>query len=227
MKNSSRAKDFSLQGGIIYGVRERVLEHGATCLDTLELLSCLLALPLDDAGEFLRSGVAQSLGNLDPLQVRSHLSPARAATLLAAVELGRRTWTGLRGEQFKDLNNPELVAGELSCIAYQEQEHFAVLLLDIKHRLISKQIVSRGTLDETIAHPRDVFRAAVRQNAASIVVGHNHPSGQTSPSQEDLRLTEQLILCGKTLQIPVLDHIIVGQGNFTSLRRATSLWGTY
>jgi DNA repair protein RadC len=225
MANTSRVKDFSQHGSISYGVRERVLDHGATCLDTLELLSCVLGLPLDDAGEFLRSQGAQSLCNLDPLQVKSHLSPARAATLLAAVELGRRTWTGLRDE-LKDMSNPELVAGELSCIAYQEQEHFAVLLLDIKNRLISKQIVSRGTLDETIAHPRDVFRAAVRQNAANIIVGHNHPSGNTDPSQEDLRLTQVLIDCGKTLQIPVLDHLIVGLGNFTSLKRATSLWAT-
>jgi len=93
--------------------------------------------------------------------------------------------------------------------------------------MIAKRITSVGTIDETIAHPREVFRDAVRLGAAGIILVHNHPTGQTSPSSEDMRLTEQLIACCQTLQITVLDHVILGHGEFTSLRRTTSLWSMY
>jgi DNA repair protein RadC len=212
-----------------FTVRDRLLAVGARGLSTVELVACLMG--EDEAATApwfaqIAGSHVSGLRHLDTAEVLGQLSPSRTAKLIAAVELGHRTWAGSLGAM-SDLSNPELVARELGCIAYAEQEHFAVLLLDIKNRLISKQIVSRGTLDETIAHPRDVFRAAVRHNAANIIVAHNHPSGNTDPSQEDLRLTQILIDCGKTLQIPVLDHVIVGQGNFTSLRRVTGLWGSY
>jgi DNA repair protein RadC len=211
-----------------FSAREQLLTYGAKGLSVLELVGCLLG-----EHEGLEEWVSEVAGthvfglrNLEVAEVLGRLSPSRAATLIAAIELGRRTWTTCPSV-LGDMSAPELVADALSCIAYAEVEHFAVLLLDVKNRLISRQVITQGTLNETIAHPRDVFRAAVRQNAAFIVVGHNHPSGATEPSQEDLRLTEQLIHCGKTLQIPVLDHIIVGHGNFTSLRRVTGLWGSY
>jgi DNA repair protein RadC len=210
-----------------FTVRDRLLAVGATGLSTVELMACLMGEDEAATAQWftqIAGSHVSGLRHLDTAEVLGQLSPSRTAKLMAAVELGHRTWVGSTGS-LNDLTNPELVAQELSCIAYAEVEHFAVLLLDIKHRLISKQIVSRGTLDETLAHPRDVFRAAVRQNAAAIIVGHNHPSGNTDPSQEDLRLTQILIDCGKTLQISVLDHIIVGQGRFTSLRRVTGLWG--
>lgn len=100
-------------------------------------------------------------------------------------------------------------------------EHFGVLSLDTKHRVIGWDVVSIGTLDATIVHPRDVFRAAILQNAAAIVLAHNHPSGDTTPSPDDLTLTKRMATVGDLMGINVLDHIIVGEGGqffaFTTL----------
>jgi DNA repair protein RadC len=226
---AASVKDISSTKHPQFTASDRLLAFGSEALTNLELVACVLGEPdLVASAQWFSQLVGShvsGLRNLEVSELVGRLTPSRAAALVAAIELGRRTWTTSTAT-LSDLANPEAVAAHLIGIAYAEVEHFAVLLLDIKHRLISKQIVSRGTLDETIAHPRDVFRAAVRHNAAAIIVAHNHPSGQTDPSQEDLRLTQVLIHCGKTLQIPVLDHLIVGHGNFTSLKRATSLWAT-
>jgi DNA repair protein RadC len=153
------------------------------------------------------------------------ITEASEARILASIELGRRLFNPEVTYEKSLIGSPRAVAELMSrYMAYSEQEKFAVVLLNVKNQLISHRVISVGTLDETIAHPRDVFRQAVRVNAAGIIVSHNHPSGSTSPSNEDYRLTEQLILCGKTLQIPVLDHVIVGGAEYTSLRRTTDLW---
>lgn len=146
--------------------------------------------------------------------------------MLAAIELGRRVFLPSAQKRLV-CDRPENVVAAFPELHIATVEHFGVLLLDVKNRLIAKRITSVGTIDETIAHPREVFRDAVRVSAAGIIVVHNHPSGQSIPSQEDLRLTEQLLACGRTLQIPVLDHVVIGYGEFTSLRRTTSLWSTY
>jgi DNA repair protein RadC len=99
-----------------------------------------------------------------------------------------------------------------------------VLLLDIKHRLMGSQIISIGTATETIAHPRDIFREVIRQGAVRVIVAHNHPSGILDPSPEDLALTRQLLAGGRLLGIPLLDHLILGNGDHCSLRQTTALW---
>jgi DNA repair protein radc len=109
-------------------------------------------------------------------------------------------------------------------LMWESQEHFAVLHLDVKHRLLSQQIVTRGTATETLSHPRETFRSAIKQGASRILVAHNHPSGCLDPSPEDLALTRQLLQAGQLLQIPVLDHLILGGGQFLSLRQRTNLW---
>jgi DNA repair protein RadC len=205
------------------------LERGPSLASTAELVSCICRLSTAEAEAFLSEQVgpvirvAAGLRNLNRDEVASRLSPARAAALLAAVELGRRAFGPVLLTDLID--GPESAAAQFADIAYSDVEQFAVLLLDIKNRLIAKQTISTGTLDETIAVPRDVFRLAVKMNAANIIVGHNHPSGESLPSPEDLSLTKGLIKAGETLGIPVLDHLIVSEGNFTSLRRTTELWG--
>jgi DNA repair protein RadC len=101
------------------------------------------------------------------------------------------------------------------------------LLLDIKHRLLSTQVISIGTATETIAHPRDIFREVIRQGATRVIVAHNHPSGQLEPSTEDIVLTRQLLSGAQLLGIPLLDHLILGNGNFSSLRQTTDLWSDH
>jgi len=107
---------------------------------------------------------------------------------------------------------------------HQDKEHLVSLCLDAQHRLKSFSLVSMGTLNETLAHPREIFRPAIADSARSIIVVHNHPSGDPSPSRLDLRLTRQLYLVGDLLRIPLLDHIIIGDGKYFSFREVARLW---
>jgi DNA repair protein RadC len=104
-------------------------------------------------------------------------------------------------------------------LIYQKQEEFKVVLLNSKNRVLHHQTVSLGSLNETLVHPRDVFRPAITFSAASIILVHNHPSGDPTPSDEDIALTKQLCVCGKILDIPVVDHIIIGFYGYTSLKK--------
>jgi DNA repair protein RadC len=224
---SPKVRDASVQP------RDRLLNYGVNSLNTVELLS-ILGLPKEQAIQFM-----SRLGDLnaDPysqlrqtsLEELKHwykFSDAKAAILLAALELGRRVFLPT-AQNRPILDRPESVAAAFPDLQFATVEKFGVALVDIKNRMIAKRITSVGTIDETLAHPREIFRDAVRLGAAGIILVHNHPSGETSPSTEDLRLTEQLIACGRTLQISVLDHVVLGHGEFTSLRRTTSLWSTY
>jgi DNA repair protein RadC len=110
---------------------------------------------------------------------------------------------------------------------WQNQERFAVLLLDVKNRLLGTQVITIGTATETLASPREIFREVIRQGATRTIVAHNHPSGNVEPSQEDIELTRQLLAGAQLLGIPLLDHLILGNGNHQSLREITTLWNDY
>jgi DNA repair protein RadC len=184
-------------------------------------------------GQFLLSHLAQQ--GMDPLTRLQETSapeltqidgvgPAKAATILAAIELGRRVFLA-RPPEGSLIDSPEAAAAVLTAeLSWDAQEHFAVILLDIKNRLMGRQLVTRGTATETLSHPRETFKAAIRQGATRILIAHNHPSGHLDPSPDDLALTEQLLRVGQLLQIPVLDHLILGRGQFVSLRQTTHLW---
>jgi DNA repair protein RadC len=117
------------------------------------------------------------------------------------------------------LNSPSDAASVLiELLENEPAEVFAILCVTTKHRVIGYHEVSRGTLDSTTAHPREVFKTAVMVNAASILLAHNHPSGDPTPSSDDIQLTRRLIDAGEILGIQVLDHIIVGDGRYVSLR---------
>jgi DNA repair protein RadC len=104
-------------------------------------------------------------------------------------------------------------------MVYQKQEEFKVVLLNSKSRVLHHQTVSLGSLNAAVVHPRDVFRPAISFSAASIILIHNHPSGDPTPSDEDIALTRQLCLCGNVMDIPVIDHIIIGIQGYTSLKK--------
>ena len=108
-------------------------------------------------------------------------------------------------------------------LAGRDRETFVVIHLDSKRGLLSVEVVAMGTLNATLVHPREVFKGALLANAASVVIAHNHPSGNTAPSPEDLALTRQLLKAGELLGVPVDDHIIVGD-TAASLRETTRLW---
>lgn len=223
--------------------RERLMAHGAKNLSTAELIAILLATgqgkgKLSAVG--LGQHILQKLGEhqRDPLDVLREIGvreltqipgigPAKATTILAAIELGKRVFQ-TRPSERATIDSPDTAAACLSHdLMWQVQERFAVLLLDTKHRLIGTQTITIGTATETLAHPRDIFREVIRHTATRAIVAHNHPSGNLEPSPEDIDLTRQLLQGGQFLGIPILDHLILGNGNYQSLREMTTLWDEY
>jgi DNA repair protein RadC len=162
--------------------------------------------------------------SIPELTAISGVGEAKAATILAAIELGKRVFQS-RPAEHTIVDDPSIAAAALSQdLMWQPQERFAILMLDVKHRLLGTQVITIGTATETLAHPRDIFRAVLKQGATRVIVAHNHPSGNVEPSNEDIILTRQLLSGADFLGIPLLDHLILGNGNFLSLRQTTSLW---
>lgn len=220
--------------------RERLIAQGAKYLSTAELIAILLGTgqgPGKLSAVGLGQYILQELGRhqRDPLAVLRDVSvqeltqipgvgPAKATTVLAAIELGKRVFQS-RPLDRTVIDDPSVAAAALSSdLMWQAQERFAVLLLDVKHRLIGTQIITIGTATETLASPRDIFREVLRQGATRVIVAHNHPSGSLEPSSEDITLTRQLLEGAQLLGVPLLDHLILGHGEFRSLRQTTTLW---
>ena len=221
--------------------RERLLQQGAAALGTGELLAILLGtgsgqLSAVGLGQYLLQALGQQqqdalavLRDIKPAELMAipGIGPAKATTILAAIELGKRVFLS-RPLERTPIDSPELAAMALAPeLMWAETERFALLLLDVKHRLIGSRVLTIGTATETLVHPRDIFREAIRLGATRLVVGHNHPSGHLTPSPADLALTQQLLQCSQILDIPLLDHLILGQGNYCSLRSTTRLWDGY
>jgi DNA repair protein RadC len=220
--------------------RERLISNGSRSLSNAELIAILLGTG-QGAGKLSAVGLGQyllqelskhqrdSLSGLREITVSEltkipGIGVAKATTILAAIELGKRVFQS-RPTELTVVDDPAIAAAALSQdLMWQTQERFAVLLLDVKHRLIGTQIITIGTATETLAHPRDIFREVIRQGATRLIVAHNHPSGNVEPSPEDIHLTQQLLMGAQFLGIPLLDHLILGNGNHLSLRQATDLW---
>lgn len=153
---------------------------------------------------------------LDRLSEFDGLGESKAASLLAAFELGKRVYENT--ENNLCINTPSDIVRELVDIKSSAKEHFVVFLLNARNHLIKKEVVSIGTLSASLVHPREVFEPAIRHNSAAIIVAHNHPSGDPSPSDADIRITTQLIESGKIMGIEVLDHIIVTSQKYLSMK---------
>ncbi|MDM9381262.1 DNA repair protein RadC [Chlorogloeopsis sp. ULAP01] len=223
--------------------RERLLAHGSKVLSTAELIAILLGTG-QGAGKLSAVGLGQyilhelSKCDRDPLAVLRDISaaelmqipgigPAKATTILAAIELGKRAFQS-RPSDRTVIDSPAVAAAALSQdLMWQTKERLAVLLLDVKNRLLGTQVITIGTATETLAPPREIFREVIRQGATRVIVAHNHPSGNIEPSSEDIELTRQLLAGAQFLGIPLLDHLILGNGNHQSLREITTLWEEY
>ena len=216
---------------------------GSKHLSTAELLAILLATgqgkgKLSAVG--LGQHILQQLGQhqRDPLDVLREINPqelmnfpgigpAKATTILAAVELGKRVFQ-LRPLERMIVDSPDSAAAALGHeLMWQSQERFAIAMLDVKNRLLGTKVITVGTATETLIHPREIFREVIKQGATRLIVAHNHPSGSLEPSPEDIKLTELLLQGAQYLQIPVLDHLILGNGEHQSLRQITDLWERY
>lgn len=209
--------------------RERLEQLGAQALTTSELLAILLRTGSRDEGvlqlaERLQRehhglrGLARA--DLAQLSAIRGLGPAKAATIAAAFELGRRR--NLEGEDERPLiGSPEdiarLLQGELELLP---QEEFRVLVLDTRHRVLASRMLSRGSVNSAPVRVAEAFREAVRRNATAIAVAHNHPSGDPAPSASDVETTRALEQAGELLGIEVLDHVVIGHGRWISMRQS-------
>jgi DNA repair protein RadC len=212
--------------------REKLERLGAQGLGDNELLAMVIGSGSRDADALAlanrllqRAGGVHGLTRLgmDRLRVFSGVGPARAARIIAAVELGRRTLLRAIAER-PQLSSPrELAAYLLAQYGTAEVEQFGIVMLDTKHRIIRARIVSSGSLDSTIVHPREVFREAASAAAAAIVLFHNHPSGDPTPSPDDLELTMRMVHAGDIMGIDVVDHLILAEQSYVSLLEAGQL----
>lgn len=212
--------------------REKLARLGAASLGDNELVAIVLgqgrvrmsALDLANALLTWVGGVEGLVrARHDDLVAVGGIGDARAAQVLAAVELGRRIMSR-GGRERAQVTSPRAVA-EFLMPQYGNRpvEQFGIVLLDTKHRVLRTTVLSVGTLDASIVHPREIFREATAGGAAAIVLFHNHPSGDPEPSREDTRLTERLIAAGVVMGIDVLDHIILGDARYFSFREKGTL----
>jgi len=208
--------------------RERLAAWGPERLSVQELLACILGRGI--AGESVlvtAQRLLQAFGDVQGLlrasveelsRVRG-VGPAKAAQLQAALELRRRAEVPRTGSSPMLLDSSETAAALAAHhLQGKAQEQCIALLLDTRHRLIRIAEIAQGTLNASLVHPRDIFKAAIAANAAAVIVAHNHPSGDPAPSEEDRLLTQRIFEAGRLMGIAVLDHLIVAGGDHYSFR---------
>ncbi|MEB5454035.1 RadC family protein [Virgibacillus pantothenticus] len=207
--------------------RERLLKNGPAHVSNAELLAIIL-------GSGTREESVISLANrllmhfeglkllndatIEELTAIKGIGTAKGVLILAAMELGKRM-NGFQPEERYVIRSPEdgadYVMEELRSL---NQEHFVALFLNTKNQIIHRQTIFIGSLNASIVHPREVYREAVKRSAASVIVAHNHPSGDPTPSQEDIHVTRRLVESGKMIGIELIDHLIIGNRNYVSLK---------
>jgi DNA repair protein RadC len=213
--------------------RERLHKFGVEALSAQEIIALILGRGVSGESVIVTAQrLLSQFGNIKGLAEASleelagikGIGPAKAAQIKAAFELANRLESYSEPGKKTLVKTPEevvsLVKGRLKD---KKKEHFQVLLLDTRSQLINIAEISVGSLDASIVHPRDhpreVFKEALSASAASVIFVHNHPSGDPTPSEDDIKLTERLTRAGEVMGIDVLDHIIIGDNNFTSLKR--------
>jgi DNA repair protein RadC len=209
--------------------REKLLRHGAAALGDNELVALLLGSgrPGSDAlrvaNELLqiRSGVhGLARSTVGDLARVAGIGSAKAAQVLAALELGRRTLAYAPSARIQLLTPRDAAAYLMPAFGSRPSEQFGIVLLDSKYRVLRTTIVASGTLNSTIVQPRDVFREAILAGAAAVVAFHNHPSGDPSPSPEDIELTSRLAAAGTLMGIDLVDHVVLGDARYCSLKES-------
>jgi DNA repair protein RadC len=207
--------------------REKLQRVGAAALGDNELLAIVLGHGRANASALdLANAVLAGAGGIeriaragyDELRGVPGIGAARAAQIVAAVELGRRTLSRTGKERVQITSPRSLADMLLPLYGSRSVEQFGVVLLDTKHRVMRTTVVTVGTLDASIVHPREIFREAATAGAAAIVLFHNHPSGDPEPSQDDVLLTRRIVSAGVLMGIDVVDHVILADARYCSLR---------
>jgi DNA repair protein RadC len=208
--------------------RERLIKYGPGVLSAAELIAIQLRVGTKEHNAIELANVllkqfdglrGVSNATVEQLGTVKGVGSAKAAEILAAVELGRRL-AALSTEGRPQIHNPDDVANLLMPeMRDAKREFFKAVMLDTKNTVIRITTVSIGTLDSSLVHPREVFKDAITASAASVILAHNHPSGDPTPSKQDLLVTERLVEAGKLMGIDVLDHIILGDNRWISLKQ--------
>lgn len=206
--------------------REKMAANGAATLTDAELIAILLRTgtaeksAIDIAGELTADGgLYKHLAGITRLHELTNikgLGQAKAATVLAALEIGRRIASAKPIEKIHFSCPQDAAEFLMPRLRYAAKEQFVVVLLNGRNKVIGTELVSEGSLSNSIVHPREVFAPALLKHAAAIMVAHNHPSGDPKPSNEDRDITNMLVRSGKVLGVPLLDHLIIGDGTYYS-----------
>ncbi|RFU62558.1 DNA repair protein RadC [Bacillus sp. V59.32b] len=207
--------------------RERFLQEGARSLSTQELLALLLRTGTKDesviqlANRLISTFEGLRLlkdASIEEITAIKGIGEAKAIQILASVELGRRV-SSLNYNDRYVIRSPQDCANYcMEEMRFLSQEHFVCLYLNTKNQVLHRKTIFIGSLNASIVHPREVFKEAFRRSAASIICLHNHPSGDPTPSREDIEVTKRLAECGKIIGIDLLDHVIIGEQKYVSLK---------
>lgn len=203
--------------------REKLIKYGPEKLNNAELLAIVLGKgkkgtnAIELAKKILKKITWEKFTDLKLVDLKniSGIGKTKACQVVACFELGKRF---LKGKKSTFIMTPKEVWRDLKDIRNNKKEHFIALYLDVRNQVIVKEIISIGTLNASLVHPREVFEPAIRNLAAQIILSHNHPSGDPSASEEDIKLTRQLIEAGKILGIEIIDHVIVSEKGFVSMK---------
>jgi DNA repair protein RadC len=210
--------------------REKLRKYGPAALKNYELMAVILGRGSKKEGILeLSQRIMSQYGNqaifseedVGKVEKVLGLSPVQACQIVAAFELGRRLF-GRQYEVF--LRSPEEIFQYARDMARLKKEHLRGLYLDTRNKLLRDEIISIGTLNASLAYPRDVLSPALESHAAAVIIIHNHPSGDPSPSEDDVELTKRICQAGKILEIDFLDHVIIGDERYISLREKTDIW---
>ena len=207
--------------------REKAINYGISSLSNRELLALIVKTGYHNVSALNLADIIlrqiDGMANLPKIKVQDltkikGIKTAKAIDILAHVELAKRI--GRAEVKKKDLiNNPQALVSWLKLeIGTLEQEHFVVIYLNVKNEIIHYNVAAIGSVDYSQIHPRDVFKKAVEYNCSKIIIGHNHPSNDTKPSQADILTTKKLSDSGEMLGIGIIDHVIVGQSNYYSFK---------
>lgn len=207
--------------------REKAQKNGVDTLSYQELLAIILRTGnkeknvLDLSNELLLSFdnlFELKTASIHELQKIEGIGPVKAVEIQAAIELGRRLAIEDRKKKGQVLSSVDLAEELIIEMKDYEQEHFIVLYLNAKNEVLKKKTLFIGSLNQSVAHPREIFKLAVKTSTARMIIVHNHPSGNPSPSMQDIAFTERIVECGRLMGIDILDHLIIGEKSYTSLK---------
>ncbi len=214
--------------------REKLAKLGKDKLSDEELLAIILSTgtknvnALELARQILDSFTPEELLEVDVYELNriNGIKLAKASKIVASIQLGKRLSKKVVYKKIKTISSSEDAYKYVrDNLEFRKKEHFYTIFLNSKNDIIATEEISIGDLTSTIVNPREVFRPAIKKSASSIIIIHNHPSGNPTPSKEDFIITNRLVECGKLLDIKVLDHLIIGNDSYYSFKKEAKMWG--